>query len=82
PAVGSERIDAETRRIESFLLKVRVADGIAVADANAANPRAAQVISQLIADGLIDGKKAITGQIVLTLQGRLLADHVVRELLG
>ncbi|MEY4367820.1 MAG: hypothetical protein RLZ28_1235 [Actinomycetota bacterium] len=82
PAAGSERIDAETRRIESFLLGVRVADGIAVSTAKAANPLATQVISELIADELIDGQKAIAGQIVLTLRGRLLADHVVRELLG
>ena len=82
PAAGSERIDPETRRVEQLLLEARIRDGISVADAKAANPAANKVISQLIADGLIDGAHAIAGRLVLTLQGRLLADYVVRELLG
>jgi len=82
PAVGSERIDSEIRRIEQLLLEARIVDGIAVADAKQANPEATKVISHLIADKLIDAKQAIAGRIILTLQGRLLADYVVRELLG
>ena len=82
PAVGSERIDSETRRVEKLLLEVRTFDGISVSEAKVANPNASKVISELIADGLIEGPKAISGQITLTLKGRMLADHVVRELLG
>lgn len=82
PAAGSERIDAQTRQVEHFLLQARVRDGISVADAKAANLEASRVISQLIADGLIEGAQAIAGRVVLTLQGRLLADYVVRALLG
>ncbi len=82
PAVGSERIDVPTRVLEQLLLEARILDGISVADAKNANPEANKVISQLISDGLIDGARAIAGRIVLTLQGRLLADYVVRELLG
>ena len=37
-------------------------------------------VASLIADGLIDAKRAIEGFLVLTLQGRLLADLVVRRL--
>jgi len=82
PAVGSERIDEETRRIEQMLLRARLVEGVSVGDAKFANSDASRVISELIADGLIDGQRAIAGQVVLTLRGRLLADHVVRELLG
>ena len=38
-------------------------------------------IAGLIADGLIDGRAALNGRVVLTLNGRLLADAVVRRLL-
>ncbi|MEO0024644.1 MAG: hypothetical protein RL196_1085 [Actinomycetota bacterium] len=82
PSVGSERIDSQTRIVEQLLLEARICEGISIADAKAANAHANKVISQLISDGLIDGSKAIAGRIVLTLQGRLLADYVVRELLG
>lgn len=82
PAAGSERIDSETRRVEQMLLEARIREGISVAAAKIANPEANKVISQLIADKLIDGGQAIAGRLVLTLQGRLLADYVVRELLG
>jgi len=42
----------------------------------------AKVLSELIADSLVDGKALISGKLVLTLKGRLLADLVVRRLLG
>ena len=64
------------------MLEARIREGISVATAKTANPQANRVISQLIADGLVDGAAAIAGQIVLTRNGRLLADYVVRELLG
>jgi len=68
--------------VEKLLLEVRIIDGISIADAKSANPDANRVISQLIAEGLVDGPRAIAGHLVLTLRGRLLADYVVRELLG
>jgi oxygen-independent coproporphyrinogen-3 oxidase len=66
PAAGSERIDQETRRVEAMLLRVRLADGISVSEAKQGNSGSAQAISELIADGLIDGKNAIAGKVVLT----------------
>ena len=39
-------------------------------------------IAGLIADGMIDGRAALAGRVVLTLSGRLLADSVVRRLLA
>ena len=38
-------------------------------------------VAGLIADGLVDGRAALAGRLVLTVRGRLLADAVVRRLL-
>lgn len=76
PAAGRETLDAETRRTETVLLGSRLADGLPLA---ALETRDA--VAGLIADGLIDGRAALAGRLVLTLRGRLLADAVVRRLL-
>ena len=34
------------------------------------------------AGGLIDGAAALSGRVLLTLRGRLLADYVTREIMG
>jgi oxygen-independent coproporphyrinogen-3 oxidase len=62
------------------LLESRIAAGMSISDLVALEPNAKQKIPQLIADGLIQGKRALEGQLVLTVQGRLLADAVVRML--
>jgi oxygen-independent coproporphyrinogen-3 oxidase len=64
------------------LLEIRIREGLAIDVVKAANPSAAKVISQAIADGLIDGAAAVAGRLHLTLKGRLLADALVRDLLG
>ncbi|HWH26886.1 MAG TPA: radical SAM family heme chaperone HemW [Pseudolysinimonas sp.] len=79
PGAGRETLDAETRRVEQVLLGSRIADGLPVAVLEGAG-RAS--VAGLIADGLIEGRAALSGRIVLTLHGRLLADAVVRRLLG
>jgi oxygen-independent coproporphyrinogen-3 oxidase len=76
PAAGRETLDGETRRVETVLLGTRLADGLAI---EALPSRDA--VAGLIADGLIDGRAALAGRVVLTLRGRLLADAVVRRLL-
>ncbi len=77
PAAGRETLDPETRRVETVLLGARLADGLPISTLDAGGPTA---VAGLIADGLIDGRAAISGRIVLTLRGRLLADAVVRRL--
>lgn len=76
PAAQTEPLSAEDLALESVMLRVRLADGMPLTELRAA-PAA---VAALIADGLIDGAAAIGGTLVLTLRGRLLADHVVREL--
>ena len=80
PAAGRETLTAEQRHDERVLLGVRLAEGLPVEDLQAAG-RAA--VAGLIADGLVDAAAALRRQrVVLTRQGRLLADTVVRRLLG
>jgi oxygen-independent coproporphyrinogen-3 oxidase len=77
PAAGRETLDAETRRVEDVLLKVRIVEGLPTAELR---DDARTEVAGLIADGLVDGAAALRGSIRLTLRGRLLADTVVRRL--
>jgi oxygen-independent coproporphyrinogen-3 oxidase len=77
PAAGRETLDDASRALERVLLESRLADGMPL-DRLAASARAE--VAGLIADGLIDGRAALTGRVVLTRPGRLLADAVVRRL--
>jgi len=76
PAHARELLDAETRRVERVLLEVRIADGLPVEvldeDGRAAVPG-------LVAGGLLEER---ADRLVPTRRGRLLADAVVRDLLG
>jgi oxygen-independent coproporphyrinogen-3 oxidase len=76
PAAARELLDAETRRVERVLLEIRLRDGLPVLALDAQG-RAA--IARLVDDGLVE---LIAERLVLTRRGRLLADAVVRTLLG
>ena len=71
PRAGQETLDAPTRRFERIMLEVRLADGLPtdLCDRTA--------LERLRDDGLL---AVHDGRAVLTLRGRQLADHVVREL--
>jgi oxygen-independent coproporphyrinogen-3 oxidase len=71
---GEEPLTDADLALESVMLRIRLADGMPTAELEPAR------IAALIADGLIDGRLALAGTLRLTLRGRLLADHVVREL--
>ncbi|HEY7717343.1 MAG TPA: coproporphyrinogen III oxidase, partial [Pedococcus sp.] len=79
PAAGRETLTEDQRHDERVLLGVRLAEGLPVADLRAED-RAA--VAGLVADGLVDGRAALRRRVVLTRRGRLLADTVVRRLLG
>jgi len=80
PAHGRETLTDEQRYDERVLLGVRLVDGLPVEDLQADGRLA---VAGLIADGLVDAQAALRRQrVVLTRQGRLLADTVVRRLLG
>jgi putative oxygen-independent coproporphyrinogen III oxidase len=76
PAAGRELLDDDTRRVERIMLELRLADGLPLDVLDDAGRAAA---AQAVADGLA----TLAGQRVrLTLRGRLLADAVVRALVG
>lgn len=80
PAHGRETLTDEQRYDERVLLAVRLVDGLPIADLRD-DGRVA--VAGLIADGLVDATAALRRQrVVLTRQGRLLTDTVVRRLLG
>ncbi|WP_426995861.1 radical SAM family heme chaperone HemW [Pseudarthrobacter sp. N5] len=78
PAAGRETLDAATRNVERVMLEARLASGLAI---NGLAESGRYEVAGLIADGLVDPAAAFTGQLALTLKGRLLADAVVRRIL-
>jgi oxygen-independent coproporphyrinogen-3 oxidase len=80
PEQGREVLTPRERYEERVLLAVRLAEGLPVGDLDAAG-RAA--VPGLVADGLVTGNgETAPHRVVLTRRGRLLADVVVRTLLG
>jgi oxygen-independent coproporphyrinogen-3 oxidase len=73
PAAAGEVLDADTRELERVMLAVRTADGVQLGPGDDAS-----AVPGLVADGLVEAGPAASGRIVLTLRGRLLADHVTR----
>jgi putative oxygen-independent coproporphyrinogen III oxidase len=79
PAHGRELLDDATRRMERVLLEVRVREGLAGDVLDAAGRSA---VPTLVAEGLVEpGPWEADDRVVLTRDGRLLADLVVRRLL-
>jgi putative oxygen-independent coproporphyrinogen III oxidase len=76
PAHAREVLDAETRRTERVLLELRLYDGLPVQVLDATG-RAA--IDDQVRSGLLE---RVGERLVLTTQGRLMADAVVRDLLA
>ncbi|MFV0633292.1 radical SAM family heme chaperone HemW [Demequina sp.] len=77
PEAEREPLTADDLALESVMLRIRLAEGMAVADLPERRPDA---IAALVADGVLDGRAALAGRLVLTLRGRLLADAAVRAL--
>ena len=77
PAQDREKLDPSTRRMEDVMLRLRLRDGL---------PTSTQLdddaVGRALADELLDRASYDGGRLVLTLRGRLLADAVVREVLG
>jgi oxygen-independent coproporphyrinogen-3 oxidase len=78
-AAAREVLDDDARAVEDVMLRVRLAEGLDVGRLGDAG-RAA--VPALAARGLVQNAAAARGRVVLTLHGRLLADAVVRVLLG
>jgi oxygen-independent coproporphyrinogen-3 oxidase len=71
---GSETVDAAGAQLERVMLAARLRSGLPLADLDAdVLPR----VPELVGRGMVD---VIDDRLVLTLEGRLLADAVVRDL--
>ena len=79
PAHARELLDTEVRRVERVLLDVRLSQGMAAGVLDDAGSAEA---SLMVAEGLLQADAWASGRLVLTTQGRLLADLVVRRLLA
>ena len=79
PAAGRETLSRDQRHDEEVLLGVRLRQGLPIERLDALGHEA---VAGLVAEGLVDGRAARDGRVVLTLRGRLLTDAVVRRLLG
>ncbi len=77
PAADGEEPTVDETYLEDVLLGTRLIEGFPI---SRLRPDARAEVAQLIADGLVNGKAALDGRIVLTLPGRLVADAVVRRL--
>lgn len=77
PAHAREVLSPEQVALERVLLGLRRREGI---PRTWVGPERSSMIADFIAQGLLEGRAAIAGQLVLTGAGRLVADHLVREL--
>lgn len=75
PGAGRELVAADDRRVERVLLELRLADGLPL---EVLTDSERTRVDGVLARGLGEVRD---GRLVLTLQGRLLADAVVRDLL-
>ena len=80
PAAAREVLTQEQGLQERILLRSRLVDGLRLSEVP---PGGRAEVGSLVAEGLIEGETAREQRrVVLTLRGRLLADTVVRRLLG
>jgi oxygen-independent coproporphyrinogen-3 oxidase len=77
PAAGRETLTEADRRLERVLLELRLSDGL---PRTALGPAVRDAAGVAVADGLLEAQSFADGRCVLTRQGRLLADAVVRRL--
>ncbi|GGC27749.1 coproporphyrinogen III oxidase [Brevibacterium sediminis] len=77
PAIGREVLDVQTREIERIMLAARIDRELRL---DSLAPGSEQAIRTFVRQGLLDADGAATGWFQPTLQGRLMADYMVRIL--
>ncbi|MDR8018644.1 radical SAM family heme chaperone HemW [Nesterenkonia aerolata] len=85
PGHGRELPDEEATALEHLMLRLRIAEGLDLRDYQrlpGATPFDEALPQQLVEEGLAEAEALRHGRVVLTLQGRLLADAVTRRLAG
>ena len=77
PAAARERLTAAEQRMEDIMLRARLAEGLPLSVLTA---YARSQTERMVDDCLADRSAHAAGRLVLTVQGRLLADAVIRDL--
>jgi oxygen-independent coproporphyrinogen-3 oxidase len=77
PAAAREQLTPAEQRMEEIMLRARLAEGLPL---SLLDPAALPAAQRLRDSALIDQAAYTGGQLVLTVQGRLLADAVIRDL--
>ncbi|WP_347041455.1 radical SAM family heme chaperone HemW [Brachybacterium nesterenkovii] len=77
PRAHSEQLTEAERALERIMLELRIVDGL---PADAVAPEARAMIDVHVRRGHLDPDAAAAGRLVLTREGRLLADAVIRDL--
>jgi putative oxygen-independent coproporphyrinogen III oxidase len=77
PAAARERLTAAEQRMEEIMLRARLAEGLPL---SLLTPAARAEAERMRDSALIDPAAHAGGRLVLTVQGRLLADAVIRDL--
>lgn len=79
PAAAREVLSARDREVEDIMLRLRLRSGLPL---SGLNPTAREAAHVALDDGLLEPTHYDAGEAVLTRRGRLLADAVVRDLVG
>jgi putative oxygen-independent coproporphyrinogen III oxidase len=79
PAAAREVLSARDREVEDIMLRLRLRSGLPLAGLD---PPARDVAERARHDGLLESSSYLEGSAVLTRRGRLLADAVIRDLVG
>ncbi len=77
PAEAREVLTVEDRRVENVMLRLRLAEGLAL---DSLTPGGLAAAAEAVATGLLESDDFHRGRASLTLRGRLLADAVIRAL--
>ena len=87
PTEARELLDEEQRFTEKLMLGVRLEEGVPLALLDSPFAAGRACVDELVDEGLVDpvalaGDRADEPRITLTMRGRLLADSVIRRMLG
>jgi oxygen-independent coproporphyrinogen-3 oxidase len=82
PSTDLEELSETEQLEERAMLGLRLRTGLDLDVVRKLNQHSSKPISELVAEELLDGREALHGRAVLTLKGRLLADLVLRKVLG
>lgn len=77
PAHAREVLSANAAHIERILLRIRLREGL---DAQSVPEEHRPLLAEWVSRGLLEGVELLAGRVVPTVQGRLMADFLAREL--